>query len=229
MDMLRFTKSERAYWMEDDQSGERVLFGVSAGNPRIEKFVGHSLDAVLWELDMLREERDAAKSLVKSLRMERDAALCNLAAKTKDMDHCDALNAMLNKEVEALRSQLADARRVKGGAVDDGPKAAQRLNDLAKMANDINRANGWNVITPEEWDSDPYRIPGVIALIHSEVSEALEAYRDNDRTHFAEELADVIIRTLDCAGGLGIDIEKEVLAKLEKNRGRGYRHGGKKV
>ena len=107
--------------------------------------------------------------------------------------------------------------------------APQRLNDLAKMANDINRANGWNVITPEEWDSDPYRIPGVIALIHSEVSEALEAYRHNDRAHFAEELADVIIRTLDCAGGLGIDMEKEVLAKLEKNRGRGYRHGGKKV
>lgn len=76
---------------------------------------------------------------------------------------------------------------------------------------------------------DAYRVPAVLALIHSEVSEALEAFRKDDRDNFAEELADVVIRTLDCAGGLGIDLEKAVLAKLEKNRGRGFRHGGKRV
>jgi NTP pyrophosphatase (non-canonical NTP hydrolase) len=102
------------------------------------------------------------------------------------------------------------------------------MNELAKEINAINAANGWNVLTPEEWEYQ-YKIPGIIALIHSEASEALEAFRKNDKANFEEEIADVIIRCLDCAGGLGIDIDAVVRAKLEKNKTRGYRHGGKKV
>ena len=102
------------------------------------------------------------------------------------------------------------------------------LNELAAEINEVNAANGWKVVKPEEWGQE-YKIPGITALIHSEVSEALEAFRKDDRENFAEELADVLIRTLDCAGGLGIDIDKVVLDKLEKNRNRGYRHGGKRV
>lgn len=55
----------------------------------------------------------------------------------------------------------------------------------------------------------------------------LEAVRNRDPDNFAEELADVLIRVLDCARGCGIDIGHEVAKKLEKNRGRGFRHGGK--
>ena len=94
---------------------------------------------------------------------------------------------------------------------------------------EINRANGWNVMTPEGWDESPYRVPAVIALIHSEASEALEAFREGERQHFAEELADVLIRVLDLATGLGIDMDAEVAAKLNKHRTRGHRHGGKRV
>lgn len=107
------------------------------------------------------------------------------------------------------------------------PQAAP-LNTLAHEVNAINRANGWAVLVPDEW-SDTYKIPGVLALIHSEVSEALEGFRKNDRENFAEELADVLIRVLDCAGGLGIDLDREVQAKLAKNRTRGHKHGGKRV
>lgn len=102
------------------------------------------------------------------------------------------------------------------------------LNELATEINEINRANGWEVLTPEEWD-DPRRIPTVIALIHSEVSEALEGFRVGDRANVAEELADVLIRVLDASGGLGIDMDAEVRAKLARNRTRGYKHGGKVV
>lgn len=108
------------------------------------------------------------------------------------------------------------------------PTTQAPLAELAAEINEINRANGWNVCTPDDAEN-VYKLGTVLALIHSEVSEALEAVRKGDRENFAEELADVLIRVLDCAGGLGIDLDAEVRAKLEKNRLRGYRHGGKAV
>lgn len=102
------------------------------------------------------------------------------------------------------------------------------LNQLGSEINEINRANGWQVCQPQDWQ-ETYKIPGVLALIHSEVSEALEAFRKGDQANFSEELADVIIRVLDCAAGLGLDIDAEVFNKLQKNRQRGFKHGGKRV
>lgn len=102
------------------------------------------------------------------------------------------------------------------------------LNKLAVEIIDINKANGWNCVKPEQWD-DEYKIPAILALVHTEVSEAVEGFRNNDKENFIEELADVIIRVLDCSGGLGMDIDSALKAKLEKNKTRGYRHGGKRV
>lgn len=102
------------------------------------------------------------------------------------------------------------------------------LNALGKVIIEINTANGWNVLKPEEWDHE-YKIPAILALVTSETSEALEAFRKNDKGNFAEECADQIIRLLDLTAGLGIDIDKEIHKKLEKNKGRGFRHGGKRV
>ena len=107
------------------------------------------------------------------------------------------------------------------------PPAAAHLATLAEEIRTINKANGWNVSQPGDWEQ-PYKVPAIIALIHSEASEALEAFRANDRANFGEELADILIRVLDCAPGLGVDIDAEVRNKLEKNKTRGYRHGGKK-
>jgi len=105
---------------------------------------------------------------------------------------------------------------------------------LAAEIHEINEANGWNVMTPAAWPHERdrekmYRIGCVLALIHSEVSEALEAARKDDFANFAEEMADTLIRVLDVAYGLGIDLEQEVRAKLARNRTRGFRHGGKAV
>jgi len=105
----------------------------------------------------------------------------------------------------------------------------EALVNLGQEINDINRANGWNVLEPDEWDTRDYKIPCVLALIHSEVSEALEAYRHGDRENFVEEMADVVIRVLDATHGLGMDLAGTIFAKLQKNRTRGFRHGGKRV
>jgi len=66
-------------------------------------------------------------------------------------------------------------------------------------------------------------VPSALCLIHSEVSEALECYRDCK--HLGEELADIIIRTLDLSFNLEIDIAREIERKMEKNKSRPFKHG----
>jgi NTP pyrophosphatase (non-canonical NTP hydrolase) len=61
------------------------------------------------------------------------------------------------------------------------------------------------------------------ALIHSEVSEAMEAYRHkkmDGKDGMAGELADIIIRVFHLAGIYKIDLEKEMLNKLKNNKDR---------
>ena len=71
-------------------------------------------------------------------------------------------------------------------------------------------------------------IPEKLCLIHSEVSEALEALRGPDEeNNIGEELADIIIRVFDLAGHLDINIYKEITDKMEKNFKREYKHGKK--
>lgn len=91
------------------------------------------------------------------------------------------------------------------------------------------------------WHDEPVNVPTALALIHSEVSEALEDYREdkmfttrNDEgaygkpEGFPSELADVVIRCYDLAGALGIDLAGEIELKHAFNRTRSHRHGGKK-
>jgi hypothetical protein len=76
----------------------------------------------------------------------------------------------------------------------------------------------------------------LIALMHSELSECLEALRKGDHadehcpdfTNAEIELADVIIRIMDMAERRGYRIGKAVIAKHKYNRTRPFKHGGKK-
>ena len=99
---------------------------------------------------------------------------------------------------------------------------------LGDRIHEVNRLNGWSVTTPERW-ANTNEVPAVLALIHSEVSEALEAFRHDDRENFAEELADVLMRVVGLSHGLEIDLAAAALAKIEKNATRGYHHGGKRI
>ncbi len=71
--------------------------------------------------------------------------------------------------------------------------------------------------------------PTFLMLIVTEAAEAMQAWRDDDREKFAEELADLVIRALHMAGQLGIDLEAEVAKKMAINWRRPFRHGHKRA
>lgn len=98
------------------------------------------------------------------------------------------------------------------------------LNALGVDAHKIERDHGF-------WDDQgALTDASKIALMHSELSEALEAVRDENfhGDHgVCEELADVIIRIAGYSSARGLDLDAAVAAKMERNRNRPFKHGRK--
>lgn len=104
--------------------------------------------------------------------------------------------------------------------------------DLQKKAHDTALEKGW-------WN--PAKTFGEqLALFHSEVSEALEEYRNGHEPNeiytvdekpegVPIELADLLIRVFDTCEYYDIDLIGAIFTKMEYNKTRSHRHGGKVI
>lgn len=106
------------------------------------------------------------------------------------------------------------------------------LNNYAKECHKVSESKGWL--------EEKRTFGDLISLMHSELSEALEEYRNGrayDEIYFVEgkpegipiELADTLIRILQFCGTYGVDIDKAFAIKMDYNKGRPHRHGGKVI
>lgn len=87
------------------------------------------------------------------------------------------------------------------------------------------------------WWEAPRSDGECVALMHSELSEALESMRKDffradehcpEFTNVEIELADCIIRILDYAESRELRIGPALLAKMAFNKTRSHKHGGKR-
>ena len=106
------------------------------------------------------------------------------------------------------------------------------IQDLIKQAHENAVDKGWY--------EEPRTFGENISLMDSELSEALEDHRNGYglREIYYEgikpcgipiELADVLLRIFDFCGYADIDLEKALALKMDYNKGRLHKHGGKVI
>ena len=115
----------------------------------------------------------------------------------------------------------------------DWAEVAGAFRRLTYLSHDNSRTHGF-------WDNIQ-NVPEKFCLMHSEISEALEEYRDKHpltaiRINMDDagkpegipiELADLLIRVFDFCGGYGINLAEAVKMKIVYNATRAHKHGGK--
>jgi len=185
------------------------------------------LNAVSAERDGLRDELNTLRRENSQLNRRLSAAsvdfqLAGVKSEKKAVEHEVAVKYLKARLLEALESKTPP------------PPAKPTMQDFTKRAHQTAVSKGW-------WDgvddADAI-VPEKLCLIHSEVSEALESYRNGEDMLWITdtgkpegllaELADVVIRCADLSEALGLDLGSAMSVKMDYNDTRPHRHGDKK-
>jgi NTP pyrophosphatase (non-canonical NTP hydrolase) len=209
----------------DEEASDMLIAREKPGNTLSSLFAdaAHVVKDYIAEVRRLRAASDLApivdemRAAVKQAEAERDEAR--------------TASAHGRKQVAELAEQIRQER-----------KGIKTLTTWAEAVHTLAKSKGWHD-PPQTEDAFVERICN---NLHDEVSELHEAWRngklhsDCDKadkmiaaglgtmTYLEEELADIIIRTLDNAVELGVDIERAVERKHAFNATREQRHGGKR-
>jgi NTP pyrophosphatase (non-canonical NTP hydrolase) len=174
------------------------------------------------ECVQMKAQRDAARDAKDDL---------NGQLITSKQARDDLLEAIRHGEQEraALANQLADVEMECNRLKDAWDRSRNLLKRLSQEAHTTAVEHGF----PDQTFLER------MALIHAEVSEAVEEWRNgHDYTEVYSgkgekpegipiELADVLIRIFATAGRYGIDLDSAVRLKMAFNEQRSMRHGGK--
>lgn len=158
-------------------------------------------------------EKQSNQARVRRTRAEVESELRENAAEVVRLERAEA-------EHQARVSAMQQALRGIGGS------AVGTLNTLQSIIYDWNATQGF-------WSGDAGHTGTKIALMHSELSEALEADRkgilSDDKipaySGLEAELADAVIRILDFAGRHNLRLGEAMIEKLAFNTSRPYKHG----
>lgn len=115
------------------------------------------------------------------------------------------------------------------------------VNEIAREMYEIARDHGFHSDSPIPGSGEKPtvdRLGKFVSNLHGEISEFWEAARKGkldepcdkegcELTCGEEELADLVIRAMDCAVVLGVDLGAAIRKKSEYNRSRPFMHGKK--